>query len=91
MTAYHQFFAVTLFKLFVKVSQVHMVTRRKIVSPNGAAVKLQMNTGTFITYKQTKQTNFISYQLQYIEKHDHPRWMTISKLKNKIIQHGYQY
>ena len=33
----------------------------------------------------TKQTNFISYQLQYIEKQDHPTWMTIPTLKNMII------
>ena len=33
------------------------------------------------TNKTKKQTNFISYQLQYIEKHNHPAWMTIPKLK----------
>ena len=32
-----------------------------------------------------KQTNELYYQLQYIEKHDHSTWMTISKMKNMII------
>ena len=31
--------------------------------------------------KKEKQTNFISYELQYIEKRDQPTWMTIPKLK----------
>ena len=29
----------------------------------------------------------MSYQLQYIEKHDHPTWMTVSKLKNNIFNY----
>ena len=38
--------------------------------------------------KQTnKQTNFISYQLQYIEKHDHPTRMKISKMKNNVFKY----
>ena len=39
-----------------------------------------------VVYKRPKQkqTNFISYQLQYIEKHDHPSRMTISKLKKHV-------
>ena len=45
--------------------------------------------GEIVRYKTNqKGTNFISYQLQYIEKHDNPTWMTLSDLKKNIIQHG---
>ena len=43
---------------------------------------------------KTKQKNFISNHIQYIEKYDHPTWMTISKFKNmimsKIEKHDHQ-
>ena len=37
--------------------------------------------------QKQKHTSFISYQLQYIEKQDHPTWMTISKFKNNVFNY----